>query len=166
VTYTVQSRDSHGNPKGGVTIDWAVGTGGGSITPPQNTTLANGNASAVRTLGSGLGDQTATATASGLTGTSVQTFTTTAAIVTTITVANNNFSPDFISVPVNTTVTYDWGTGPTNLHNVTFDVVAGAPGNIDNRSSGSQQRAFNMVGTFPYHCTNHVGMSGTVEVTP
>ena len=62
VTYTVTARDASANPKQGVTIDWAVATGGGSIAPAQNTTGANGTASAQRTLGSGTGDQTATAT--------------------------------------------------------------------------------------------------------
>jgi len=166
VNYTVQSRDSHGNPKGGVTIDWAVLAGGGSITPAQNVTAANGNASASRTLGAGLGAQTATASAAALPGAPVDTFTTTAAIVTTVQVRNNNFTPDSISVPQNTVVTFDWGAGPTSVHNVTFDAVAGAPSNIANRTAGGVQRTFASVGTFPYQCTNHAGMTGKVVVTP
>jgi plastocyanin len=166
VTYTVQSRDSHGNPKGGVTIDWAVATGGGSITPAQNTTAANGNASAQRTLGAGTGVQTATAIAAGLATPDTVTFTTTAAIVTTVQVRNNFFNPDAVTVPLNTIVTYDWGTGPTLVHNVTFAAMAGAPGNIGDRQSGSINRTFGTVGTFNYQCTNHPGMTGTVTVTP
>jgi len=166
-TYTVQGRDTHGNPKSGVTIDWAVATGGGSITPPQNTTLANGNASAVRTLGSGLGDQTATATGSSMTGTPVQTFTTTSAIVTTVLVRDFNFSPATLtSIPVNTTITWDWGTGPTATHNVTFDVVGGEPANIPNRTAGSVPRQFTSTGTFTYHCSIHASMQGSVQVVP
>jgi len=165
VAYTVQSRDSHGNAKGGVTIDWAAATGGGSITPSQNTTAGNGNASATRTLGSGLGDQTATATASALAGTPSVTFTTTAAIVTTVQVANNSFTPSSITVPVGTAVTWQWQ-GTTSVHNVTFDAVAGAPLMIPNASSGSAQRTFNTAGTFNYQCTNHLNMTGTVTVTP
>jgi plastocyanin len=163
VNYTVESRDSHGNPKGGVTIDWAVATGGGSIAPAQNTTQANGNASAARTLGSGLGDQTATATASGLTGTSQVTFTTTAAIVTTVQVSDFQFTPDAITVPQGTAVTFQWQ-GTTTLHNVTFG--GGGPANIPNATSGSVQRTFNTQGTINYSCTNHPGMNGTVTVTP
>lgn len=164
VTYTVQSRDSHGNPKGGVTIDWAIGTGGGSITPAQNTTAANGNASAQRTLGAGTGDQTATATATGLTG-SPATFTTTAAIVTTVQVRNNSFSPNTLTVPVGTIVTYEWQAA-SNLHNVTFAATAGAPADISDRTSGTVNRTFGTAGTFNYQCTNHGGMTGTVTVTP
>ena len=166
VTYTVQSQDSHGNPKGGVTIDWAAATGGGSITPTQTVTAANnGNASAQRTLGAGTGAQTATAIAAGLTPPDTVTFTTTAAIVTTVTVSNNNFNPDSIMVPKNSTVTYSWN-GTTVLHNVTFAAVTGAPADIANRTSGSQNRTFDTAGTFNYSCTNHIGMNGKVVVTP
>lgn len=163
VSYTVQSRDTHGNPKGGVTIDWAVGAGGGSISPAQNTTQADANASATRTLGLSLGAQTATATANGLAGAPQVTFTTTAAIITTVQVANNSFTPSSITVPVGTTVTWEWQ-GTTFLHNVTFDPVAGAPMNIPNQNSGTAQRTFNTSGTFPYQCTNHLGMTGSVTV--
>jgi len=165
VNYTVQSRDSHGNPQGGVTIDWAVATGGGSITPAQNVTQANGNATGARTLGSGLGDQTATATAAGLPGGPAVTFTTTAAIITTVAVANNSFTPNDITVPINTQVTFAWQ-GTTSPHNVTFAGVAGAPTNITDRTSGSVPKTFNTAGTFAYQCTNHGGMTGSVTVTP
>jgi plastocyanin len=163
VIYTVQSRDSHGNAKGGVTIDWAVGTGGGSITPPQNTTLANGNATAARTLGAGLGVQTATATAAGLPGAPADTFTTTAAIVTTVEVSDFQFTPDAITVPQGTQVTFAWQ-GTTALHNVTFG--AGGPSNIPNATTGSTARTFSTQGTITYRCTNHSQMTGSVTVTP
>jgi plastocyanin len=165
VTYTVQSRDSHANPKGGVTIDWAVATGGGSITPAQNVTGTNGSASATRTLGAGTGAQTATATAAALPGTPAVTFTTTAAVVTTVEVANNTFSPTPITVPLNTVVTFEWQ-GTTLAHNVTFS-SAQAPADIPDRTSGSVSRTFSQAGTFNYACTNHPpGMVGTITVTP
>ena len=169
VTYTVQSRDSHGNPKGGVTIDWAVATGGGSITPTnqtapgENITGTNGNASATHTLGGGTGNQMATATAAALA--SFVTFTTNAAVVTTIEVGpGNTFSPNSITVPVNTVVTYEWQ-GTTLPHNVTFP-DANAPADIADRTSGSVTRTFSNTGTFTYSCTNHPGMSGSVTVSP
>jgi plastocyanin len=163
VTYVVTARDANNNPKQGVVIDWAVATGGGSITP-QSTTGANGQASATRTLGGGTGDQTATATANGLTGTPQVTFTTNAQIVTTIAVANNSFTPSDITVPVNTSVTWDWQ-GVTVAHNVTFTTV-GSPANIGDMTSGSASRVFGTVGTFNFHCTHHAGMTGSVTVTP
>lgn len=165
VTYTVRSSDRRGNAKGGVVIDWEVGLGGGTISPPQNTTATSGDASATRTLGAGTGDQTATATANGLAGTPTVTFTTTAAIVTTVEVRNNFFTPDDITVAVGNTVTWEWQ-GTTALHNVTFANVSGAPGDIANRSTGSDSRTFNTAGTFNYECTNHIGMTGSVTVNP
>ncbi len=167
VNYTVQSRDTHGNPKGGVTIDWAVGTGGGSITPAQNTTQANGNATAMRTLGAGVGAQTATATAAALPGAPADTFTTTAAIVTTVQVANFSFTPSTLTnIPAGTTITWAWQ-GTTAVHNVTFAAATGAPANITDRTSGSVQRTFTTAGTFTYQCTNHPGsMNGSVTVVP
>jgi plastocyanin len=163
VAYTVQGRDSHGNPKSGVTIDWSVASGGGSITPSQNVTQASGNASATRTLGTGVGAQTATATANGLVGAPSVTFTTN--VTATVAVANNSFTPSTLTVPLGTTVTWQWQ-GMTSAHNVTFDAVSGAPANVSDMTSGSAQRTFNTAGTFSYQCTNHNGMLASVTVTP
>jgi plastocyanin len=163
VAYTVQGRDSHGNSKGGVTVDWSVASGGGSITPAQNVTQASGDASATRTLGSGLGAQTATATANGLAGAPSVTFTTN--VTATVAVANNSFTPNAITVPLGSTVTWQWQ-GTTAAHNVTFAATPGAPADVGNMTSGSAQRTFNTAGTFNYQCTNHVGMTASVTVTP
>jgi plastocyanin len=164
VTYTVQARDTHANPKGGVTIDWAAATGGGSIMPALNVTGTNGSASATRTLGAGTGAQTATATAAALPAAPVVTFTTTATATTTVQVANNSFTPAAITVSVGTVVTWEWQ-GTTSAHNVTFG--AGGPGSIPDKTSGSAQLTFNTAGTFPYACTNHPpGMTGSVTVNP
>ena len=164
VNYTVTARDAHNNPTQGVTIDWAVATGGGSITPAQNTTAANGTATAQRTLGGATGDQTATATASGLTGTPQVTFTTHAQVITTIDIADNSFTPTSITIPLHTVVTWSW-TG-VNIHNVTFTAATGVPANIGNMTTGSANRTFDTAGTFQFRCTNHAGMTGSVTVNP
>jgi adhesin/invasin len=163
VVHTVQGRDTHGNPKAGVTIDWAVATGGGSIAPPQNTTVANGNATATRTLGAGVGDQTATATAAALPGAPVVTFTTHAATTTSVQVADNTFTPSALTITQGSIVTWQWQ-GVTSSHNVTFG--GGGPGTISDRTSGSAQLTFNATGAFNYFCSNHAGMNGTVTVNP
>jgi plastocyanin len=165
VSYTVQSRDSHGNPKGGVVIDWAVASGGGSITPAQNTTAANGNATGQRTLGAGLGAQTAVATASGLPGAPADTFTTTAAVVTTVQVADFAFTPSTVTIPLHGTVTWQWQAG-SSTHNVTFAAMTGKPLDITDRNSGSVSRTFDTAGTFTYSCTIHPQMTASVHVTP
>lgn len=170
VIYTVTTRDAHGNPRNGVTIDWAVGTGGGTIAPAQNVTGSGGSgiATATRTLGAGLGAQTATATATGLGG-SPATFTTTTANVTTVTVGGgaNVFSPANATIPVNGVVTWTWAAGNVFPHNVTFAATAGAPPDITpDMTSGSASRTFTVAGTFNYSCINHAGMTGSVTVTP
>jgi plastocyanin len=163
VTHTVQSRDRHGNAKAGVTIDWTLGTGGGSITPAQNVTAGvSATASATRTLGGGSGSQTATATAAALSGATV-TYSTTA--VWTVNVSDNTFAPTNRAITMGDSVTWAWQ-GTTSLHNVTFASAVGAPATIPDRSSGTAKRTFAVAGTFNYSCTNHGGMNGTVTVTP
>jgi adhesin/invasin len=75
--YSVIVRDGSNNPVQGVTVSWAVATGGGSIGPATSVTDVNGIATATRVLGNTAGTQTATASVGGLTGSPV-TFTATA----------------------------------------------------------------------------------------
>ena len=49
------------------------------------------------------------------------------------------------------------------VRDVTF-MTAGSPSNIGNVSSGTSIRTFNTSGAYQYHCTNHPGMEGTVNV--
>ena len=76
-----------------------------------------------------------------------------------VTVENNQFTPADIQVSPGTTVTWTWGAG-ASTHNVTFS--DGVTSN--DRASGSYTRTFAAAGTFPYSCTLHPGMSGTVTV--
>ena len=61
--------DESGNPVEGVSVTWSAQ--GGTVTPATTTTGSNGRASGQRTLGPNVGEQTATAAASGLTGSPV-----------------------------------------------------------------------------------------------
>jgi plastocyanin len=80
----------------------------------------------------------------------------------TVNVANNQFDPAGISVPVNSTVTWQWNSGGVE-HNVTFQ----AGPNSATMASGTFARLFSAQGTFSYLCTIHAaqGMTGTVTVT-
>jgi len=161
VAYTVTVEDGHGNPKSGQQVDWSVASGGGSIAPASNTTGANGQASATRTLSAATGAHTATATApNNVPGPDVVTFTTTAAVI--VSVGNNFFSPNAVTVAAGSTVMWTWNSSGVT-HNVTFN-TAGSPANIANRSTGSESRQFNSIGTFLYECTLHVGMTASVMV--
>lgn len=87
----------------------------------------------------------------------------------TITVSNNMFTPDNLTVTVGSTVTFKWdscsgdgyGSSTCTPHTVTFtDGVTS-----DTLSSGTYSRAFNAAGTFTYRCRVHgTSMSGTIVV--
>jgi plastocyanin len=90
--------------------------------------------------------------------------------VVTTTVATNSvtattsdtFTPANISVSVGATVSF---TFQSVGHNVTFDAVTGAPPSITGTNANTTLSVtFNTAGTFPYQCTIHPGMSGTVTV--
>ena len=164
VTYTVTARDNHSNPKSGVVIDWAATGGGGTISPPQNTTGTNGQASAQRTLSANLGAHTATATASVIPQT--VTFTTTAVAATaSVTVGpggTNSFSPTPLNISNGTTVTWTWASG---IHTIDWDTgPAPLPPNQPSTNAGPYVHTFTQTGTYNYHCANHLGMNGTVVV--
>jgi len=78
VVYSLRVRDSYGNGTHGVWIDWAIASGGGSLSWSRNVTGDNGHAEATRTLGVNPGEQTAIASAPDLPGAPRITFTTTA----------------------------------------------------------------------------------------
>src|SRR5207253_507900 len=59
--------DANGNPVAGVTVNWAVPTGTGTVNPTSSVTSGTGHAQTTRTLGPTPGQQTTTAAATGLT---------------------------------------------------------------------------------------------------
>ena len=79
----------------------------------------------------------------------------------TVTVGSSTFTPSSLSVPVGSTVTWQWNSSGVE-HNVTFQ--DGSPG-ASSRASGSFPRTFSTAGNFPYLCTLHPGMAGQVTVT-
>lgn len=76
-----------------------------------------------------------------------------------VSVRNNSFSPATRAVAVGTTVTFRWSPS-ANTHNVTF---ADGPTSPD-QSSGTYTRTFAAAGNFPYQCSLHAGMTGTITV--
>ena len=89
----------------------------------------------------------------------------------TVTVSNNDYSPDRVSVARGATVTWRWdsctgdpyGGQLCAFHSVTFD--DGGP-SAAAQNEGSFARLFNSAGTFTYYCTSHgrAAMSGSVVV--
>jgi trimeric autotransporter adhesin len=62
----VRVTDSQGHPVAGVSVGWAVESGGGSVSPRSSQTDANGEASTSFTLGQGLGSHSASASVGSL----------------------------------------------------------------------------------------------------
>ena len=78
--HEVRITDANGNPVAGVAVTWIAATGGGSVSPAQSSTNADGRATATRTLGIIPGTQTTTATATLTGGSTTVTFTVTATV--------------------------------------------------------------------------------------
>lgn len=76
-------------------------------------------------------------------------------------VSNNQFTPANRTVTLGSTVTFRWASGSAT-HNVTFNDGPASP----NQSSGTYERLFNLAGSYPYQCTLHNGMTGTITVQP
>jgi plastocyanin len=88
---------------------------------------------------------------------------------TTVTVTNNTFTPDNVTIPVGGTVLFKWdacvgdGYGSTTCtsHTVTFNDGTTS----DMLSSGTYSRSFSAAGTYSYKCSVHgTYMTGTVVV--
>ncbi|HEY7569046.1 MAG TPA: plastocyanin/azurin family copper-binding protein [Gemmatimonadaceae bacterium] len=74
--------------------------------------------------------------------------------------ASNIFQPQIVGVARGGTVTWSFSTVE---HNVTFS-GGGSPANIPNTVNSSVSRTFGTAGNFPYDCSIHAGMTGTVIV--
>ncbi|MEO8334294.1 MAG: Ig-like domain-containing protein [bacterium] len=127
---SVVVRDSHGNPKAGVAVTFAVAAGGGSVTGEATTTNASGIATVGSwTLGSVAQTYTLTATSPGLTGSPVTFTATVVAVGGTLAVNGGNNQ----SATVNTSVVVapsvvvrDQNNNPIVGASVRFAATAGA----------------------------------------
>lgn len=97
---------------------------------------------------------------------------TTGANTNNVLIADQSFNPGVVSVPVGTTVTWEWkactddgygGYAGCAAHNVTFDDGSNIASST--QTTGTFTRTFNTAGTYKYHCSIHgAGMSGQVTV--
>lgn len=76
-----------------------------------------------------------------------------------VSVQNNSFSPSSARVLIGGTVTWTFTTAG---HNVSFSDGTAGSGNLTTNETFA--RNYPTAGTFPYNCTNHAGMNGTVIV--
>jgi plastocyanin len=75
--------------------------------------------------------------------------------------AANTFSPSIVTVAKGGTVTWTIG---ARRHNVTFFANPNAPTNVESVTNTTATRTFTAAGTFPYNCSLHAGMTGSVIV--
>ena len=79
-----------------------------------------------------------------------------------VTASGASFSPASISINAGGTITWRINDG---THNVTFGALKPAGGDAgDTGAGGTITRTFAAVGTYPYQCTRHSGMTGQVVV--
>jgi plastocyanin len=73
----------------------------------------------------------------------------------------NTFTPSAVRIQKGGTVTWTIG---ARRHNVTFFANPNAPQNVESLTNVTQSRTFTQSGTYPYNCSLHAGMTGTVTV--
>ena len=73
----------------------------------------------------------------------------------------NTFTPANVTIAKGGTVTWSIG---TRRHNVTFFGNAGSPANVESATSTTASRTFPVAGVYPYNCSLHAGMTGSVTV--
>jgi plastocyanin len=80
----------------------------------------------------------------------------------TVSVVNNAFNPNSLSVPAGSTVNWQWNSSGVT-HNVTFEDGPAS----GNKATGTFPRIFSATGDYAYICTIHAaeGMAGVVSVT-
>jgi plastocyanin len=81
-----------------------------------------------------------------------------------VSVSGYAFSPDTLTIPVGVTVT--WMNNDPVAHTVTSSAMAPVFDSMDVQPGAAFSFTFTTAGTFPYRCTIHAGMNGTVTVTP
>jgi plastocyanin len=79
----------------------------------------------------------------------------------TVTIQNLAFNPTTLNVQVGKTVT--WINKDSTTHRVVSDIGLFDSGNLTNGMS--YKYTFNQTGSFPYHCSIHPSMTGTIVVT-
>ncbi len=84
-------------------------------------------------------------------------------LTVTVTVADHSYSPLTVTIPVGSTVNWNW-TG-VEQHDLVWSASNG-PAPAPLQPTGTYQRVFDTTGTFGYFCSVHIGegMTGTIIV--
>lgn len=151
----------------------ALNASGGTITSAGNPSFTTRSATIAEVTAQGVVFAVAAGTTTidisltfgGVTKTASVAVSVTGTLGTTATVAagaaSNTFQPQVVGVARGGSVTWSFA---ALEHNVTFSAGGGAPANIPNTTNASVSRTFGTAGNFPYDCSLHAGMTGTVIV--
>ncbi len=155
-TLVASARDARGNAIAGVS-GYTFTTGRAATAIVNSTGVVTAIAPGTTTIAASItrDGTTANATANVTVSTPLS-GAATAAVGTT----DATFTVPSVTIAVGGTVTWTFG---ATSHNVIFS-SAGAPTNVPISASSSVSRTFPTAGTFPYACTLHAGMNGTVIV--
>jgi len=82
----------------------------------------------------------------------------TAPVAATVTLVNTSFAPAVVTINAGQTVEWKWNDGQVP-HNVTFDTFRSST-----KITGTYFHTFDSPGVYPYRCTIHINMAGTVVV--
>jgi plastocyanin len=150
---TAVPKDANGTVLNGLSATWST----------SDQAKATVNSTGV-VSGAAAGPVTISATISGVVGSTA--LTVTAPVISANATVDATpglvFDPAQVDITAGGTVTWRFG---TVTHNVTFTgAAAGTPANIDNTTSANKAATFTTAGAYPYHCTLHAGMNGTVVV--
>lgn len=128
-----------------------------SVTPAGRViALDPGGSTVTATLTSGGTTRTGTATPN------VAALTTAADVA--VSGAGTSFNPATVKIAAGGSVTWNFTSGANSPHNVTFGTNSPPGDDIGNTNSGAVSRTFPNAGSYPYQCTQHGGMTGTVIV--
>ena len=116
-----------------------------------------------RVIGVAIGSAQVTATSGGQSSQPFPITVTAGSVAGVVTMQANTFTPTQLTIRVGQSVLWDF---PADQHNVMFQNRTGKPNDIPTTSGQQVTRTFATAGTFPYDCTLHPGMSGTVIVNP
>lgn len=154
--------DAGSHPAAGISVTFAVTSGGGTVGSPTATTDATGHAQTSWTLGTGTGSQTVTATVSGAAGSPVTFFATAAAAAASVVTKLAGDNQSMVAgqpVPTRPSVSVkDQFNNPAPGVAVTFAVTAGG-GSVSGASQTTSAAGVATVGSWT------LGASGTQTLT-
>ena len=154
----------------GITVNWSVTAGGGTLSAPTTVTNDQGQTEVVLTLGPTTGLNSVTASAAGADG-SPLTFSATAVVpgeFAQVEVRNNTFVPNSVTINTGGSVLWVWPQEALQ-HNIAPVPPGTKPSSPTVRNGpASYEEVFNQPGTYRYFCEVHgtatTGMTGQVVV--